>query len=67
MPELATQPIPEWKLRENHETQIRAHLKETKCMDSKGQLRSWKATTWEALKKLGHNSLNFDKCQCHHS
>ena len=58
-------PLPEWKQRENHETQIRGHLKESGCMDTKGQLRRWRATTWEALKALGHTSLDFEKCKCH--
>lgn len=59
-----SEPIPEWKKREAHETQIRKYLKENKCMDSKGQIRVWKATTREGLKSLGHTSLDFDKCAC---
>jgi len=55
----------QWQLRERHEKEVREVLREDRCMDSLGRLRSWHGMrTVVKLEAAGHTNLDFFQCRC---
>ncbi len=54
-----------WDVAERHDTDIKKVLSESGCMDDKGRIRQWRGKeVVPAMARLGHNSLDFNRCQC---
>ena len=52
--------VPVWKLRQEHDEEIKRVMEETGCT-----FRKWNGKAfWELANKCGHTSLDFDKCDC---
>lgn len=52
--------VPEWKLHQEHDEEIKRVMEETGCT-----FRKWNGKAfWELAKECGHTSLDFNKCEC---
>ena len=60
----AQRETPEWKKREQHDSDIRKALLGVE-MDGAGRIRRWfGAETLEKLASIGHSSIGFQQCRC---
>lgn len=54
-----------WQKKEKHDKEVKEVLKQLGCMDTMGRIRRWDGKkVWAELEKLGHTSLDCDKCKC---
>jgi len=57
--------IPKWQLHKDHDDDWRAVLKNTGCLDDKGQLRRWNGKeVWPLITEMGHDHGEFLSCCC---
>lgn len=51
-------------MNQQHQDEVIKILKETGCMDSKGQIRKVTKEMWKKLSEAGHSTIGPSECKC---